>query len=117
MAALPAPPPAAVAPPPAPRPRAPRPPRPPPPPPPDAHLLDEVLAGLSPHSRYTRFHGPKPRLSSSERAYLSATDERNHLALVASDPEGGALGIARAVRLRAQPGPAEGAAEVIDARQ
>jgi acetyltransferase len=85
--------------------------------PPDAHLLDEVLAGLSPASRYTRFHGPKPWLSSSERAYLSATDDRDHLALVAFDPDGSALGIARAVRLRDQPATAEVAAEVIDARQ
>jgi GNAT superfamily N-acetyltransferase len=83
----------------------------------DAHLLDEVFDGLGSQSRYTRFHGPKPRLSPSERAYLSATDERNHLALVAFDDAGHALGIARGVRLRDEPATAEVAAEVVDAWQ
>jgi GNAT superfamily N-acetyltransferase len=85
--------------------------------PPDAHLLDEVLAGLGKQSRYTRFHGPKPRLSAAERRYLSAADGRDHLALVAFDTDGKPLGIARAVRLRDQPSMAEVAAEVVDARQ
>src|SRR3954454_16815864 len=85
--------------------------------PPGDHLLDEVLEGLGAHSRYTRFHGPKPRLSASERTYLRATDDRDRLALVAFDPDGSALGIARAVRLRDHPATAEVAAEVIDARQ
>lgn len=85
--------------------------------PPDAGLLDSVLAGLSPRSRYTRFHGPKPRLSGSERAYLSGTDARDHLALVALDAAGEPLGIARSVRLRDDPEAAEIAAEVVDAWQ
>jgi len=85
--------------------------------PPDAHLLDEVLDGLGAQSRYTRFHGPKPRLSSAERAYLSATDERNHLALVAFACDGRAVAIARAVRLEGLPATAEVAAEVVDERQ
>jgi GNAT superfamily N-acetyltransferase len=85
--------------------------------PPDAALLDTVLEGMSAQSRYTRFHGPKPRLSSSERAYLADADGRDHLALVALDPAGAPLGIARGVRLRDDPGAAEIAAEVVDAWQ
>ena len=83
----------------------------------DARLLDTVLDGMSSRSRYTRFHGPKPRLSSAERAYLAGTDGRDHLALVALDPAGAPLGIARGVRLRDDPIVAEVAAEVVDAWQ
>jgi GNAT superfamily N-acetyltransferase len=85
--------------------------------PPDAGLLDAVLDGMSAHSRYTRFHGPKPRLSSAERAYLAGADGRDHLALVALDPAGAPLGIARGVRLRDDPATAEIAAEVVDVWQ
>jgi GNAT superfamily N-acetyltransferase len=85
--------------------------------PPDADLLDQVLAGMSEHSRYTRFHGPKPRLSARERAYLSGTDGCDHLALVALDRDGAPLGIARSVRLRDRPDLAEIAAEVVDVWQ
>jgi GNAT superfamily N-acetyltransferase len=85
--------------------------------PPDAELLDAVLAGMSPHSRYTRFHGPKPRLSSAERDYLAGTDGRDHLALVALAETGEPLGIARSVRLPDRPAVAEIAAEVVDAWQ
>jgi GNAT superfamily N-acetyltransferase len=85
--------------------------------PPDAPLLDDVLAGLSADSRYTRFHGPKPRLSSSERAFLAGTDGRDHVALVAFGPAGEAVGIARFVRDREDCASAEIAAEVVDARQ
>jgi GNAT superfamily N-acetyltransferase len=85
--------------------------------PPDGELLDVVLDGMSPQSRYTRFHGPKPRLSASERAYLAGADGRDHLALVALDPAGAPLGIARGVRLREDPAAAEIAAEVVDVWQ
>jgi GNAT superfamily N-acetyltransferase len=77
-------------------------------------MLDQVLAGMSDHSRYTRFHGPKPRLSARERSHLSATDGRDHLALVALAPDGAPLGIARGIRLRDRPDVAEIAAEVVD---
>jgi GNAT superfamily N-acetyltransferase len=80
----------------------------------DAHLLDEVLDGMSPQSRYTRFHGPKPRLTASDRAYLAGVDGHDHIALVAVDDTGAPLGIARAVRLAGDPAVAEIAAEVVD---
>jgi RimJ/RimL family protein N-acetyltransferase len=85
--------------------------------PPDAPLLDEVLDGLGMDSRYTRFHGPKPRMSASERAYLAGTDDHDHVAYVAVDDSGAALAVARFVRDRTDSGTAEVAAEVIDARQ
>jgi acetyltransferase len=85
--------------------------------PPDAWLLDAVLDGMGPQSRYTRFHGPKPRLSASERAYLAGTDDRDHIAVVALDRTGAPLGIARSVRLREDPAAAEIAAEVVDVWQ
>jgi GNAT superfamily N-acetyltransferase len=85
--------------------------------PPDAWVLDAVLDGMSARSRYTRFHGPKPRLSSAERAYLAGTDGRDHLALVALDAAGEPLGIVRSVRMREDPASAEIAAEVVDAWQ
>jgi GNAT superfamily N-acetyltransferase len=85
--------------------------------PPDGWVLDAVHDGLSGTSRYTRYHGPKPRLSSTERAYLTATDGRDHIALVALSVTGEPLGIARSVRLREDPAAAEIAAEVVDACQ
>jgi acetyltransferase len=77
-------------------------------------VLDAVHDGLSDGSRYTRYHGPKPRLSSAERAYLTATDGCDHIALVALGAAGEPLGIARGVRLRDDPTAAEIAAEVVD---
>jgi GNAT superfamily N-acetyltransferase len=85
--------------------------------PPDADLVEAVHAGLSSDSRYTRYHGPKPRLSAAERAYLAGTDGRDHVALVAFDGAGAPLGIARFIRDRADRGSAEIAAEVVDAWQ
>lgn len=80
----------------------------------DEHLLDELHAGLSARSRYQRFHGAKPTLSRRERAYLAATDGRDHVALVALDPCGAPLGVARYVRLHDDPAAADIAAEVVD---
>src|SRR5215210_9460435 len=85
--------------------------------PPDGWILDAVHDGLSDTSRYTRYHGPKPRLGSAERAYLTATDGCDHIALVALDAADAPLGIARSVRLRDDPRAAEIAAEVVDAWQ
>lgn len=79
--------------------------------------LDAVHAGLSDASRYSRYHGPKPRFGSAERTYLTTTDGRDHIALVALGPHGEPLGIARSVRLREDPSAAEIAAEVVDAWQ
>jgi RimJ/RimL family protein N-acetyltransferase len=83
----------------------------------DGPLLDRVMDGMSTQSRYQRYHVPKPRLNRRDREYLTAVDERDHLALVAISPYGTPLGVARAVRLRDDPGAAEVGVEVIDAHQ
>jgi GNAT superfamily N-acetyltransferase len=83
----------------------------------DAELLDELHDGLSPRSRYQRYHAAKPQLSERERAFLANTDGRDHVALVALDRAGAPIGVARYVRLRGEPGSADIAAEVVDDRQ
>lgn len=83
----------------------------------DERLIDELHEALSAQSRYQRFHGPKPRLAPRERAYLAATDGRDHVALVAQDGCGAPIAIARFVRLRDRPQAADIAAEVVDALQ
>jgi hypothetical protein len=81
----------------------------------DAPLFDRILEGMSPTSRYRRYHSPKPRLTSRERAYLANADGRNHIALMAFGPDGGPIGVGRAVRLADDPPTAELAIEVVDA--
>ena len=83
----------------------------------DEPLLDQVHAALSPRSQYQRFHGAKPRLTAHERRYLAATDDRDHVALVAFDGGGAPIAIGRFVRLRGRPEAADIAAEVADQRQ
>jgi GNAT superfamily N-acetyltransferase len=83
----------------------------------DGPLLDRVMEGMSLQSRYQRYHVPKPALTARDRAFLTAVDERDHLAVIALDGDGEPLGVARAVRLRDDPAAAELGAEVIDARQ
>ena len=67
----------------------------------DGPLLDAVLSGLSPRSRYLRFHGPTPRLTAATRRALLDVDGTRQAAVVALD----------------RPGQAEVAFEVVDARQ
>ena len=58
-----------------------------------------------------------PRLSSRHRERLTATDGRDHVALVALDPAGQPVAIARYIRLHHDPRCADIAAEVLDGRQ
>jgi len=83
----------------------------------DEPLLDELHASLSRRSQYQRYHGAKPRLAPRERAYLAATDGRDHVALVAFDGRGAPVAVGRFVRLRGRPDAADIAAEVADPRQ
>lgn len=83
----------------------------------DGELLDQIMDGMSPQSRYQRYHGPKPRLTSADRRYLTSVDERNHFGLVALAPEGTPVGVVRAVRLKDDPLAAELGIEVVDAWQ
>jgi GNAT superfamily N-acetyltransferase len=83
----------------------------------DKELLCDGFQRLSPESRYRRFFTPKPRLSRRELAYLTETDNINHLAIgaarfVNSDEEG--LGVARLVRLEGADDTAEAAIAVVD---
>jgi RimJ/RimL family protein N-acetyltransferase len=45
--------------------------------------VDTIFAGLSPHSRYLRFHSPVPRLPAAVRTRLVDVDGRRHAAVVA----------------------------------
>jgi GNAT superfamily N-acetyltransferase len=83
----------------------------------DDELVDRLYAGLGPQSRYQRFHGPKPRLTAADLAFLTGTDGRDHVALVAMDASGAPIGVARFVRIAGDPRTADIAAEVIDACQ
>jgi RimJ/RimL family protein N-acetyltransferase len=80
-------------------------------------LLDAVFAGLSPQSRYLRFHSPVRQLTASTRRALLDVDGRDHVALVAISPQGDAIGIARIIRDTSRSDGAEVAFEVADAWQ
>jgi GNAT superfamily N-acetyltransferase len=82
----------------------------------DAYV--RAFSTLSPNSRYLRFAGPKPRLSSSELTYLVEVDHTDHEALVAYECESGQpVGVGRFVRLADEPDAAEAAITVLDAWQ
>jgi RimJ/RimL family protein N-acetyltransferase len=66
-------------------------------------------------SRYRRFMGAKDSLSADELAYLTEVDHVDHEAIGARDAETGeGVGVARYVRLPAQPEVAEAAVAVVD---
>ena len=67
--------------------------------------VDAVFAGLSPRSRYLRFHSPVPRLPESVRARLVDVDGHRHAAVVA-ETDLGPIGLAQVF------GPGHGAADV-----
>lgn len=65
----------------------------------DKGLLAAAFEALNPTGRYQRFFAPVERLSDSDLIYLTEVDHVNHEALVAIDPEDGALvGVARYIR-------------------
>ena len=61
----------------------------------DGELLDQIMEGMSPQSRYQRYHGPKPRLTSGDRRYLTcdATCE------IWFERDGQVIGAGRATRV------------------
>jgi len=83
----------------------------------DGDLVQALHASLSTRSQYQRYHGAMPRLSARHRERLTATDGCDHVALVAVDPTGTPVGIARYIRLSHDPAAADIAAEVVDGRQ
>jgi GNAT superfamily N-acetyltransferase len=69
-------------------------------------------------SRYRRFMGAKPRLTTDELSFFTEIDHVDHEALGAIDPgTGEGLGVARYVRDPDRPHAAEAAVSVIDAMQ
>lgn len=84
----------------------------------DDLAVDAVFDGLSPQSRYLRFHGPTPRLTGSVRRHLLDVDGRSRAALVAearTNRGWRTAGIARLIAV--SPGRAELAVAVVDAWQ
>jgi GNAT superfamily N-acetyltransferase len=80
--------------------------------------VDAVFAGLSPRSRYLRFHSPVPRLPASVRARLVDIDGRRHAAVVAEvDGQEGPEPIGLAQVFGAGHGTADLAVAVVDAWQ
>ena len=82
----------------------------------DRARIVEIFDGLSAQSRYLRFLGPKPKLSDAEIRYFSNVDHHDHEAIVALVGDHG-VGVARFVRMHADPCAADVAVEVVDAWQ
>jgi L-amino acid N-acyltransferase YncA len=83
----------------------------------DAAELQRGFARLSPQSRYQRFLQPITMLSDEQLDYLTRVDGKDHVAIVALRDDGVGLGIARFIRLQADPAVAEAAITVIDEAQ
>ncbi|MDN5857303.1 MAG: GNAT family N-acetyltransferase [Pseudonocardia sp.] len=78
-------------------------------------VLGSLLAGLSPRSRYLRFHSPVPRMTASMRRALLDVDGHDRVALVAEAVDGTPVGVARTARDPRRPAEAELAVAVVDA--
>jgi GNAT superfamily N-acetyltransferase len=78
------------------------------------HVVDAVFAGLSPRSRYLRFHSPVPRLPATVRERLVDVDGCRRAALVA-EFEGEPIGLAHVIGTG--DGTADLAVAVVDAWQ
>jgi GNAT superfamily N-acetyltransferase len=72
--------------------------------------VDAVFAGLSPRSRYLRFHSPIPRLPASVRARLVDIDGARHAAVVAV--AGSAPTMSEPIGIAQVFGPGHGTADV-----
>src|SRR3954453_9078215 len=81
----------------------------------DADLIREGFEQLSARSRYQRFLGGKPYLTSTELRYLTAVDHHDHEALVAvARLRGQGIGVARYVRNADDPDSADLAVTIAD---
>ena len=87
----------------------------------DGERLQVAHERLSPETRYRRYLGAKPTLSSDDTRYLVEVDGADHVALVATDTVDGEPGaivaVARFIRLPQAPTAAEFAIVVADAYQ
>jgi ribosomal protein S18 acetylase RimI-like enzyme len=81
----------------------------------DKQLLAVAFARMSESSRYRRFFALSPALTPPVLAFLTEVDQREHVAIIAIEPDtGDALGVARFVRLQDDRHAAEAAVAVID---
>lgn len=80
----------------------------------DKAAMTTAFERLSPESRYRRFFRPLNRLTVSDLQYLTEVDHHDHEALVAFDPEGELIGVARYIRTKESPELAEVAVTVVD---
>lgn len=80
----------------------------------DKQALADAFGRLSTESRYRRFLGARGRLSTSTLRYFTEVDHHDHEALVAFDPSGALVGVARYVRLAERLGTAELAVTIAD---
>lgn len=81
----------------------------------EGDLLDDLVARMSPRSRYLRFHAPVRALDDRMRRVLLDVDAHDHVALVAETDDGTPIGIARMIRDRHARSEAEVAYAVVDA--
>lgn len=75
-----------------------------------------IVAGferLSPESRYRRFFSPLKRLTDADLKYLTEVDHHDHEAVIAFEPGGEPVGVARYVRGE-RPDEAEVAVAIVD---
>lgn len=80
----------------------------------EGDLLDALMDGMSPQSRYLRFHSPVPALTASARRALLDVDGHDRIALVAEAGDGAPIGIARTIRDPDHPEESEIAVAVVD---
>jgi RimJ/RimL family protein N-acetyltransferase len=69
----------------------------------DGGAIAAAFARMGEATRYKRFLTPLAKLSDAQLRYLTDVDERDHVALAATDADGGIVGVARFIRV----GPAE----------
>ncbi|MFN2464575.1 MAG: N-acetyltransferase family protein [Candidatus Dormibacteria bacterium] len=83
----------------------------------DKHWLQRGIEAMSPESRYRRFFSPVDHLSDAILRYFTEVDHVDHvawLAVLADDPGGRVVAVARFVRIPGEPDAAEAAVTVID---
>lgn len=83
----------------------------------DKDAIAETVHRLSARSRYLRFHSGTEVLTPRQLAYLTEVDQQDHVAWVAltsEDDRQAAIGVARFVRIAAEPEVAEAAVTVLD---
>ena len=82
----------------------------------DKRVLADAFPRLSPQTRYNRFLVPADRLSSTQLAYLTELDFRDHVAWGLLDGDQ-PVAVARFIRLTGDPASADFAVTVFDSHQ